>query len=220
MKIKICGITNKEDLVYIANKVHAVGFIIDVPVKTPRKITLDKAIELKQYLPIFTSLVAVIMPESLEEVLNIYKNLKPHAIQLHGFENLDFVKEIYKLKKEGIIDSSVIKVIHISEEDDFNSILKKTKEFEKYVDAILVDTKIEKIKIIGKTHNWEVSKRLRESIKKPLILAGGINKDNVIEAIKKVKPYAIDVSSSLESEPGKKDFKKVDEFLEVVKKFI
>ncbi|WP_081874486.1 phosphoribosylanthranilate isomerase [Methanocaldococcus bathoardescens] len=220
VKVKICGITNEEDMAYISKRVHAVGVIIDVPVKTPRKISLDRAIELKKYIAPFTSLVAVLMPNSIEEVLEIYNALKPSAIQLHGFESLDFVKELNELKNNGKLNSHIIKVIHIpkDEEIEFKNLLDIAKDYEKYVDAILVDTKIENIKFEGKTHNWTVSKKLRESLEKPLILAGGLNKDNVLEAIKTVKPYAIDVSSSLEAYGGKKDLKKVDEFLEVVKK--
>ncbi|XRO76134.1 phosphoribosylanthranilate isomerase [Methanocaldococcus sp. 10A] len=219
VKVKICGITNEEDMAYISKRVHAVGVIIDVPVKTPRKISLDKAIELKKYIAPFTSLVSVLMPNDIKEVLEIYKNLKPNAIQLHGFESLDFVKEIRNLKNNGKLNADIIKVIHIpkDEEIDFKALLNTAKEYEKYVDAILVDTKIENIKFEGKTHNWAVSKKLKESLEKPLILAGGLNKDNVLEAIKIVKPYAVDVSSSLESYGGKKDLKKVDEFLKVVK---
>ncbi|AIJ06205.1 phosphoribosylanthranilate isomerase [Methanocaldococcus bathoardescens] len=207
-------------MAYISKRVHAVGVIIDVPVKTPRKISLDRAIELKKYIAPFTSLVAVLMPNSIEEVLEIYNALKPSAIQLHGFESLDFVKELNELKNNGKLNSHIIKVIHIpkDEEIEFKNLLDIAKDYEKYVDAILVDTKIENIKFEGKTHNWTVSKKLRESLEKPLILAGGLNKDNVLEAIKTVKPYAIDVSSSLEAYGGKKDLKKVDEFLEVVKK--
>ena len=220
VKIKICGITNEEDMAYISKRVHAVGVIVDVPVKTPRKISLDKAVELKSYVAPFTSLVSVLMPNSMEEVLEVYDALKPNAIQLHGFESLEFVKKLRDLKNNGKIDAHIIKVIHIpkDEEIDFKTLLNTAKEYEKYVDALLVDTKIENIKLEGKTHNWAVSKTLRECLKKPLILAGGLNKDNVLEAIKTVKPYAIDVSSSLEAYGGKKDLKKVDEFLEVVKR--
>ena len=130
------------------------------------------------------------------------------------------IKELRNLKNNGKLNSNIIKVIHIpkDEEINFKTLLNIAKDYEKYVDAILVDTKIENIKFEGKTHNWAVSKKLRESLEKPLILAGGLNKDNVLEAIKTVKPYAIDVSSSLEAYGGKKDLKKVDEFLEVVKK--
>jgi phosphoribosylanthranilate isomerase len=220
VKIKICGITNEEDMAYISKRVHAVGVIVDVPVKTPRKISLDKAVELKSYVAPFTSLVAVLMPNSIEEVLEVYNALKPNAIQLHGFESLEFVKKLRDLKNNGKIDAHIIKVIHIpkDEEIDFKTLLNTAKDYEKYADAILVDTKIENIKLEGKAHNWAVSKKLRECLKKPLILAGGLNKDNVLEAIKTVKPYAIDVSSSLEAYGGKKDLKKVDEFLEVVKR--
>ncbi|CAB3287562.1 N-(5'-phosphoribosyl)anthranilate isomerase [Methanocaldococcus lauensis] len=222
MKVKICGITNKEDMEYISKKVHAVGVIIDVPVKTPRKISLDKAIELKKYMAPFTSLVSVLMPNDIKEVLEVYDALKPDAIQLHGFESLEFVKELRNLKNNSILDSYIIKVIHIpkDEEIEFKYLLSIAKDYEKYVDAILVDTKIENVKFEGKTHNWAVSKKLRDSLKKPLILAGGLNKDNVLDAIKTVKPYAIDVSSSLEKYGGKKDFKKVDEFLSMIKAHI
>ena len=205
---------------YISKRVHAVGVIVDVPVKTPRKISLEKATELKKYVAPFTSLVAVLMPNDIKEVLEVYNTLKPNAIQLHGFESLDFVKELNELKNDGKLNSHIIKVIHIpkDEEIEFKTLLDTAKNYEKYVDAILVDTKIENVKLEGKTHNWEVSKKLRELLEKPLILAGGLNKNNVLEAIKTVKPYAIDVSSSLEAYGGKKDLKKVDEFLEIVKK--
>ncbi|XRO76002.1 phosphoribosylanthranilate isomerase [Methanocaldococcus sp. 28A] len=220
VKVKICGITNEEDMAYISKRVHAVGVIIDVPVKTPRKISLDKAIELKKYIAPFTSLVSVLMPNDIREVLEIYKSLKPNAIQLHGFESLDFVKEIRNLKNNGKLNADIIKVIHIPKDEEigFKALLNTAKEYEKYVDAILVDTKIENIKFEGKVHNWAVSKKLKESLEKPLILAGGLNKDNILEAIKTVKPYAVDVSSSLEAYGGKKDLKKVDEFLEIIKK--
>jgi len=220
VKIKICGITNEEDMGYISKRVHAVGVIVDVPIKTPRKISLEKATELKKYVAPFTSLVAVLMPNDIKEVLEFYNILKPNAIQLHGFESLDFVKELNELKNDGKLNSHIIKVIHIpkDEEIEFKTLLDTAKNYEKYVDAILVDTKIENVKLEGKTHNWEVSKKLRELLEKPLILAGGLNKNNVLEAIKTVKPYAIDVSSSLEAYGGKKDLKKVDEFLEIVKK--
>ncbi|EHP89105.1 phosphoribosylanthranilate isomerase [Methanotorris formicicus] len=214
VKIKICGITNKEDMAYISQKVHAVGMIIDVPVETPRKITLKKAVELKKYVYPLTSIVAVIMPKDIEEVLKVENSLKPNAIQLHGNEDIEFLKRLNDLREDGKINSNLIKVLHIPKEDaNLSELIKTAKEYEKYCDALLVDTKIEKIKIKGKTHNWKISKTIRKSIKKPLILAGGLNKDNVKNAIEVVKPYAIDVSSSLESEKGKKDFKKVDEFL-------
>ncbi|AEF97220.1 phosphoribosylanthranilate isomerase [Methanotorris igneus] len=218
VKVKICGITNKEDMAYISQKVHAVGMIIDVPVETPRKISLSKAVELKKYVCPFTSIVAVMMPESIEEVLRVENALKPNAIQLHGHESVKFLKKLKNLRENGEINSKIIKVLHVPKENpNLDNLIKTAKEYEKYCDALLVDTKIERIKIEGKTHDWEISKTIRESIEKPLILAGGLNKDNVKKAIEIVKPFAIDVSSSLESEKGKKDFKKVDEFLDVVK---
>ncbi|ADG13673.1 Phosphoribosylanthranilate isomerase [Methanocaldococcus infernus ME] len=209
VKIKICGITNEEDISYISKKADAVGLIIDVPVKTPRKISLERAIELKNYLSPLTNLVAVIMPESLEEALNVYKELKPDYLQLHGDESLELVKE---LKRKGI---RIIKAIHV--EDNIN--IEYVKSLENYVDLFLFDTKIKDEKIKGKVHNWEITKSIIKEIKKPFIIAGGINKDNVVQALNYLNPYGVDVSSSLEDKPGKKNLNMVDEFIKVVRRW-
>ncbi|WP_456419709.1 phosphoribosylanthranilate isomerase [Methanocaldococcus infernus] len=209
VKIKICGITNEEDIRYISKKADAVGLIIDVPVKTPRKISLERAIELKNHLSPLTNLVAVIMPESLDEALNVYKELKPDYLQLHGDESLELVKE---LKRRGI---RIIKAIHV--EDNIN--IEYVKSLENYVDLFLFDTKIKDEKIKGKVHNWEITKSIIKEIKKPFIIAGGINKDNVVQALNYLNPYGVDVSSSLEDKPGKKNLKMVDEFIKVVRRW-
>jgi phosphoribosylanthranilate isomerase len=85
--------------------------------------------------------------------------------------------------------------------------------------AVLIDSYTAgKLGGTGKTHNWELSRSIRELIQpKPLILAGGLNQHNVIKAITQVKPYAVDVSSGVESSPGIKSTKKIYEFVKKAK---
>jgi phosphoribosylanthranilate isomerase len=87
-------------------------------------------------------------------------------------------------------------------------------------DAILIDSSTDnKLGGTGKVHDWEISRKTAEAIKpKPLILAGGLHSGNVIEAINRVRPYAVDVCTGTESKPGKKDPKKINQFLSVVNK--
>ena len=121
------------------------------------------------------------------------------------------------MRKNGEINSTIIKVLHIpKEKSDLDNLIKTAKEYEKYCDALLVDTKIERIKIEGKTHDWKISKTIRESIKKPLILAGGLNEKNLPEVLK-YNFYGVDVSSGVEKSKGKKDKMLLKNFIEIAK---
>ena len=95
----------------------------------------------------------------------------------------------------------------------------KVLEVAKAFEAILMDSPIPgRYGGTGKTHDWELSRRVRDAIHpKPLILAGGLTSENVEEAIRIVKPYAVDVSSGVESHPGLKDRSKVFEFIKRAK---
>ena len=200
IRIKICGITNEEDALLAVNAgADAIGFIIDVPVKTPRKINLDRAREISMMIPPLVSTVAVLMPKTVEEVERVVNELNPSAIQLHGDETPEFVFEI----KEKIKDSvKLIKVIHVRESGK----VPDPKEYNGLVDAILLDTQTGgKVGGTGKIHDWKLSKEIRARFDAPVILSGGLNPDNVKSAIEAVMPYAVDVSSGVEILPGKKD---------------
>ncbi|RLI87392.1 MAG: phosphoribosylanthranilate isomerase [Candidatus Altiarchaeales archaeon] len=205
-RVKICGITNKEDaLIAINYGADAIG-VINVK-GTPRFVDLNKAREIFDALPIFVSKVVVSMPESIEEALEISKT-RANYIQLHGDEPLDFVRELKERTNLGII-----KKISVDE----NS-LENSERYSKIVDAILLDTRVRGLSGgTGKTHDWDISRKIVESIRKPVILAGGLNPRNLEEAIEKVRPYAVDTSSGVESRPGKKDKRKVEQFIMVAK---
>ncbi len=225
-KVKICGITNSEDAIAAAEfGADAIGVIVDVPVETPRKTSVKKAKEILDSVPLFVSKVIVLMPESVEYVFDISDELNPDAIQLHGNESQDFILE---LKKEIIrrqsrrsseakprIKAKIIKVLHVDDNTKINYIMR----YAEISDAILLDTKFgDSVGGTGKTHDWTKSKMICDMIKPtPLILSGGLNPGNVENAINTVNPYAVDVSSGVESMPGKKDKRKIEEFITAAK---
>lgn len=210
-KVKICGITNSEDAIVAAESgADAIGVIVDVPVETPRKVSIEKAGEILASAPLFASRVIVLMPKNIEYAVDIADKLNPDIIQLHGNESLDFIS---KLKKD--ITADIIKVLHVDNTTKINDIIK----YAEISDAILIDTKFGNLAGgTGKTHDWRKSKMICDMIKPtPLILSGGLNPENVSDAINAVNPYAVDVSSGVESMPGKKDARKIDEFIKIAK---
>ncbi|MEM2994894.1 MAG: phosphoribosylanthranilate isomerase [Candidatus Bathyarchaeia archaeon] len=214
VKVKICGITNKEDLRMVCNVgADAVGFVVGVP-SSPRNLTMEKAEKLVRLVPAFVNSVVVTVPKTLEEVLTIYERLKPNAIQIHGEEALNA-----KILREKTFGTSLIRAFSIKSKENMD---KFAVEETKFFDAVLLDSYLHgKHGGTGIVHNWTLTKKVREILHlKPLILAGGLTPENVKEAIQTVKPYAVDVSTGVESKPGVKDPKKVEAFIKNAKETI
>lgn len=205
-KVKICGITSKEDALMAAGYgADAVG-VINVK-ETPRYVDLETARKIFNVLPVFVSKVVVAMPQSIEEALEIEETGADY-IQLHGNESVDFLRELREKSR-----LRIIKKISVDENCIINS-----ERYSGIADAILLDTKIKGMSGgTGKVHDWDISREIVESINKPVILAGGLNPKNVGSAIEKVKPYAVDTSSGVESKPREKDKKKIKKFIILAK---
>ncbi len=204
-KVKICGITNLEDALLSAKfGADALGF--NFYEKSPRYILPEKAGEIIKQLPPEILKIGVFVNELQDKILEIAKVAKLDAIQLHGDESVEFVCEL-KAKT----NLEIIKAFHVSE--DF-----KPKDVLKYeIDAVLLDAFSAKdYGGTGETFDWTVAKKVQE-IFPQMYLAGGICAENVSKAIEKVKPYAVDACSSLESEKGIKDAERVKEFIFAVK---
>jgi phosphoribosylanthranilate isomerase len=183
----------------------AVGFIVDVP-QSPRNLSRNEAKKLMELTPIFIETVAVTVPKDLNHLEKFYEDLSPNIIQIHGFNIL------FKDLRTRLPDARIIGAVQIKPNLDINSIIQRSEVF----NAILLDSGEQGG--TGKTHNWEISKKIRTVIHpKPIILAGGLKSENVKEAIFTVRPYAVDVSSGVELKPGEKDRKKVFEFIKKVK---
>jgi len=208
-RVKICGLTRKEDLeVAIAAGADAVGFIVGVS-KSPRNLTLERAETLLSKVPVFVDSVVVTAPKNIEWLVEVWERLKPSAIQIHGKERLNSSEIREK------IDVRLIKTVYVTEDSLNENSVEKLKTF----DAILLDSYSKgQYGGTGKVHDWTLSRQIKETFAPiPVILAGGLKPENVKEAILTVRPYAVDVASGVELEPGIKDHKKVMAFVEKAK---
>jgi phosphoribosylanthranilate isomerase len=206
VRVKICGITCEKDLMAVVNAgADAVGFVVDVP-SSPRNLTLEKAGSLIRKVPIFVEIVAVTIPGNIDSLIRICEELRPNAIQVHGNNVLDFPETSKK-----ILNARLIRAIATKS----NSVIKTALNASISFDAVLLDSYVTgKHGGTGRVHNWELSKQVRQVIfPKPLILAGGLTPENVGDAIRIVQPYAVDVSTGVESSPGIKDPEKVYKFI-------
>jgi phosphoribosylanthranilate isomerase len=208
MKVKICGIRNSSELSMAINAgADAVGFITDVPVDSPRKITLVEASHLISKVPIFVITVLVIMPENAHEAVRMIQEARPAAVQIHNTLPLS---ELKKIRETGV---KLIKTIPVSQDARADTLIKQIQELSGAADAVLLDTAMNgKTGGTGISHNWEVSSKVVMKAGIPVILAGGLKPENVMDAVRCVHPYAVDTASGIETD-GKKDEKKVMDFI-------
>ncbi len=206
VRVKICGITRKEDLeAAAAAGADAVGFVVGVAF-SPRNISLADAKKLMRQVPPFVKTVLVTVPASLEDLVETCEALDPDAVQVHGEHLLDFGAVRDKLPAKLVIGA--VKANH---PDVVGNAAKAAKTF----DAVILDSFVDgKHGGTGVIHDWNGSKHIKQVIHpKPLILAGGLNPENVAEAVRTVEPYAVDVSSGVERQPGIKDYRKMVKFV-------
>lgn len=216
-KIKICGLKNFEDALFAHNSgADALGFVIDVPVDTPRKINSQTARDIITQLPPYAVTVGVTIPFDIKEVLKIIEQTRIDVIQIHG--NSGFTK-IQEIKKRNNV--KVVRCYSMDVNTNINNAIKTIGEYiETGIDGILLDTRGEKSAGgTGRKHDWAKSKEIKESFNFPFILAGGLTPENVLDAISLVDPYAVDVANGVESIPGVKDKGKIKEFIEKVRNF-
>jgi phosphoribosylanthranilate isomerase len=210
VKVKICGITREEDLQMVCSLgADAVGFVVGVQ-HSPRNLTLKKAERLIRMVPSHVKSVLVTVPKSLDETVKLHKRLKTDAIQIHG----NILQQPLALRNL-LPDAYLIRATALESQ----GVLERIVDESKFFDAILIDTHVPgKHGGTGVTHDWNISQHVRNAIfPKPLILAGGLNPENVRRSICTVKPYGVDVSTGVESKPGIKDPVKVKAFIREAK---
>jgi len=201
VEVKICGITNISDA-YIAVEcgAEALGFIF-YP-KSQRYVVPEKAKEIIQKLPYKIIKVGVFVNQEIQEVKEIAKFCGLNLIQLHGDESPEYCSQFPT--------SSLIKAVSPRGEED----IRKLKNYS--VRAFLVDEREPgHYGGTGKNSDWKLAIKVKET--HPLILAGGLNKENIREAIKTVGPQAVDINSGVEILPGKKDHNKIRKIIEIVR---
>ncbi len=199
-RIKICGITNLEDaLAAVESGADALGFVF---AESPRRISPENAARIIRSLPPFLTCVGIFVDESVETVRKIARECQLNVLQFHGNESPDYCRK-FMIK--------IIKAFRVGDEHS----LKSMHHYQ--VDAYLLDTYRQGTPGgTGQSFNWDLALRAKE-FGPPVILAGGLTPANVVEAIGKVNPYGIDVSTGIEAEPGKKDHRMMKEFIKVVR---
>jgi phosphoribosylanthranilate isomerase len=201
VKIKICGITNHQDAQAAANLgVDALGFVFYKA--SPRYVKPEIARDIIRALPPFITTVGVFVDEEPEVIQQIMHDCGLQLVQLHGHESPGFC---------GRFAGRVIKAIRIK---DRLSLI----DIDRYpVEALLLDTHREhKFGGTGEVFNWELAQEAKKYGR--IILAGGLNPENVQQAVNAVHPYGIDVSSGVEQEPGQKELKKLQDLVEKVRR--
>ena len=195
--IKMCGLTRKCDIKAVNEiKPEYIGFVFWT--KSKRYISPEKAFELKKLLDKNIKAVGVFVDESIEKVAELLENGIIDIAQLHGHETEDYIKQLRELT-----DKPVIQAFRIRSSSDMEKAVNST------ADMILLDAGMGD----GKIFDWSLIKE----IKRPYFLAGGLNCDNIAQAVKTLQPYAVDVSSGIETD-GLKDMKKMAEFSAIVRK--
>jgi phosphoribosylanthranilate isomerase len=201
VEIKICGITNVSDALIAADcGADALGFIF-YP-KSQRYVEPEKAKEIIQKLPCEISKVGVFVNHEIEEVKEIAQFCGLDLIQLHGDEPPEYCAQFPM--------SSLIKAVSCRTEQE----ILELRSFP--VAAILMDARDSRqYGGTGKNSDWRLAIMVKEA--HPLILAGGLNKENIRKAIEMVKPQAVDINRGVEILPGKKDPNKIREIMKIVR---
>ncbi|MCR4930199.1 MAG: phosphoribosylanthranilate isomerase, partial [Lachnospiraceae bacterium] len=196
-KIKFCGLKRIEDIKY-ANELKPdfIGFVFAPGRK--RTVDADTAKELKKLLDPDIKAVGVFVDEDINVVTKLLKDGIIDIAQLHGSEDEEYIKTLRSLGSK-----EIIKAIEIQSVDD----VKKANESS--ADYVLLDSG----KGSGLKFDWDLIKE----INRPYFLAGGLNCDNIEDALNILKPYAVDVSSGIETD-GFKDFDKMCRFAELIER--
>jgi phosphoribosylanthranilate isomerase len=201
VKVKICGLTNVQDALD-AYEAEADMFGFMLSEQSPRHISIETAREIARQMPPATMRVAVYVNARVEQVMFALRICDFAGLQFHGDEPPAYCRQFA---------DKTIKAFRIRDRDSLGPIAAYD------TDYILLDSYVPgQPGGTGETFNWDLAAEARE-LGKPIILAGGLTPENVARAVRVVEPFAVDVSSGVESTPGKKDRQKMRDFVAAVR---
>jgi phosphoribosylanthranilate isomerase len=208
-RIKVCGITSVRDAVACANAgADAIGLVF---AKSPREIALRKAKEIAAEVPPFVSIVGVFVNARASTIVRTVLEVGLSEVQLHGDESPILASSLGGIR--------VIKALQVCDK----SFLEKVRRFAKAgVGAILLDAYSPTARGgSGRRFDWDLLTGARDGgsldSAPPIILAGGLTPQNVRAAVRRIRPWGVDVSTGVESEPGIKSAKKISRFVAAVR---
>jgi phosphoribosylanthranilate isomerase len=200
-RVKICGITSVADGLTAAEAgADMIGLMFYE--HSPRHVTLERAVEIARELPPFVMRVGVFANPDEAVVTRAIAECGLGMLQFHGDETSDFCT------KFGIMSLKALRVRNAES-------LEQLEHF--HTEAFLLDAYSKNgLGGTGETFNWDLAVAAQK-FGRPIFLAGGLTPENVADAVRKVQPFAVDVSSGVESAPGKKDAAKVRAFIAAAK---
>jgi len=209
-RIKICGITRTQDLACAIDAgVDAIGFVFYPPSK--RCLSLETAEQLGRNVPVFVSSVALFVNPDRQSVMDVQHALRPSLLQFHGDETPDWCRSF---------DMPYLKAFRVGA-PGLDTADKLASACMMYSDAAgwLFDSYSPAFGGSGQRFNLELLEQALQSMvdPRPIVLSGGLDRDNVAQAIQLIRPWAVDVSSGVESAPGIKSDEKIRAFVHSVR---
>ena len=211
VKLKICGMRRPEDI-EMANRYEPdyIGFVF---AESPRKVSYEQAKELSSLLNEDIVPVGVFVNDHMKLIVDLFKDGIIEIAQLHGDEDEKYIRN---LKDKSIEETGkqipVINAIEIKEGADYDDELLKWRD--SVSDYFILDSG----KGSGKTFDWSLIDKESEFFMNSIFLAGGLNSENLALAIEEFNPFAVDLSSSVETD-GFKDEKKIKEIIEIMENY-
>lgn len=211
-RVKICCISSIEEArIAIEHGAAAIGLVGNMP-SGPGVIGDELIYQIAKIAPPPISTFLLTSETKPHDIIKHYRRVHTTTIQIVD----ELEQREYEILRNELPNVKLVQVIHVIDEDS----IKEALEISRYVDAILLDSgnpnlSVKELGGTGRTHNWDLSREIRKSISIPLFLAGGLNKDNVKEAIEKVQPFGLDLCSSVRTD-GKLDPLKLKDFFNAI----
>jgi len=207
VRVKVCGITREVDVrAAVDAGVDALGFVVGTNRRTARNLTPEKASYLMDVVSPFVNRVLVCTPSTLADATELLDVLSPDVVQVHSPLSLE---ELERLSSHIFVIGAVM-----VGERPLEHVLSEAKRYAGVCDCVLLDTAAGS----GRVHDWETSARVREALDVPVVLAGGLTPHNVARAAQTVRPFAVDVSTGVESAEGLKDARLMEQFVSEVRR--
>jgi len=201
-RVKICGITREQDARHAAARgADSIGMVFHQP--SPKVVELEQAIAIRRILPPLVSVTAVFLDETEDWIAQVVHRLRPDCLQFHGSESADFCEAW---------DIPYIKAIPMG---STQNLVEYASQYASAQGFLLDSNVAGRLGGSGDTFDWSM---IPSSLEFPLLLAGGINPSNVAEAIARVRPWGVDVSSGVEVSKGIKDAALMDHFFREVRR--
>ena len=211
MRVKICGMTNLADAeMAVSYGADALGFLIGLDYPSYDEVVAATARKTIEALPPFISSVLVTHRTDVGWVAETCKEIGCNTLQLHG----DFPLEEIPTLRRVVPYVRVIKAVHVIDASAVGLAVSAAR----WADAVQLDTRTAtRIGGTGTTHDWAISARIVKQVEKPVVLAGGLNPENVRQAIATVRPFAVDVNYGVENPDGSKSLEKIKSFISLAK---